>query len=356
MPTLLLWVRLNGSFADTRREIGKDRRLDVIYQMIKDALFRDNPPNPDFKPGQDPSLSQLHIYSSNRPEVHDIIRRMRKVFDEYDTRVMIGEIYLPYSELMLYYGPNNDEAHLPFNFQLILLPWKADIIRAVVSAYEAALPTSGWPNWVLGNHDNHRIATRLGREQARVANMLLLTLRGAPTCYYGDELAMVDVEIPAEMARDPQELGKPGLGLGRDPERTPMQWDSSPNAGFTVGQPWLPPAADYTRYSVAAERDDSTSMLTLVRQLLALRQASPALNVGGYTDIPSDAPDVFSFMREHEGERLLVVLNFSHEARIFRMCWEGPVQIDLSTVPGRSCQVDLANVALAPDEGMILRL
>src|SRR5438093_8179408 len=126
--------------------------------------------------------------------------------------------------------------------------------------------------------------------------MLLLSLRGTPTCYYGDELAMVDVEIPPEMVRDPHELGKPGLGLGRDPERTPMQWDNSPNAGFTSRRPWLPVAADYTRYNVAVERDDPASMLTLFRQLLALRRASPALSVGTYADAPSAAPNVFSFM------------------------------------------------------------
>ncbi|HEX9987882.1 MAG TPA: alpha-amylase family glycosyl hydrolase [Chloroflexia bacterium] len=332
-------------------------RVDVIYYLLKDELFRDNPPDPDFEPGQDEYRSQMQVYTFNHPEVHAIIRRMRKLFDEYDDRVMIGEIYLPQSELMLYYGHDNDEAHLPFNFQLILLPWNADIIRAAVSSYEATLPPQGWPNWVLGNHDNHRIATRVGRAQARVANMLLLTLRGTPTCYYGDELAMVDVEIPPDMVQDVQELGKPGLGLGRDPERTPMQWGSSPHAGFTMGQPWLPVAPDYKLYNVATERDDPNSMLTFVRQLLALRRSSPALSVGGYTDIPAEEPDIFSFMREHGGQRMLVVLNFSHDPCVFKMRSESAVaEIALSTVPGRSGQVDLANLTLAPDEGIIVRL
>jgi alpha-glucosidase len=330
-------------------------RVDVIYYMIKDELFRDNPPNPAYERGQDEYGSQMQLYTYNRPEVHGLIRRMRKVFDEFDERVMIGEIYLPYSELMLYYGPNRDEVHLPFNFHLIHLPWQADIIRPSVSAYEAALPETGWPNWVLGNHDNHRIATRIGREQARVANMLLLTLRGTPTSYYGDELAMVDVDVPPEMVHDPQELGKPGLGLGRDPERTPMQWDSSRNAGFTTETPWLPVAPDYTRYNVEVERDSPDLMLTLFRHLLALRRASPALSVGGYTDVPSDAPDVFTFMRTHGDEKMLIVLNFSHAARIFRM-GSGSARIALSTVPGRSGQVDMSNMTLAADEGVILRV
>src|SRR4051812_19163060 len=105
-------------------------RVDVIYYMIKDDQFRDNPPNPEFQPGDQPYSSQLHIYNYNRPEVHDIIRRMRTLFDEYEDRVIIGEIYLPYPELISYYGANEDEAHLPFNFHLIHLPWKADLVRA----------------------------------------------------------------------------------------------------------------------------------------------------------------------------------------------------------------------------------
>jgi alpha-glucosidase len=332
-------------------------RVDVIFYLIKDELLRDNPPNPDYRPGEDPGRSQIPVYSLNRPEVHAIIRRMRAVFDAYDDRVIIGEIYLPNDELMRYYGANNDETHLPFNFQLILLPWEADVVRAAVNSYEAALPPGGWPNWVLGNHDQHRLATRLGRAQARVANMLLLTLRGTPTCYYGDELAMVDVAIPPEMVHDPQERGKPGLNLGRDPERTPMQWDSSPQAGFTTGTPWLPVAPDYRQYNVAAERDDPASMLTLFRQLLALRRAIPALSVGSYTDVPTDTPDVFAFRREYDGARLLVALNFSHEPRILRLPGgAADAQIVLSTVPSRGGTVDPARLTLAPDEGLILRL
>lgn len=338
-------------------------RVDVIFYLIKDELFRNNPPNPNPKGSQDEYDLQTQVYTFNRPEVHSIIQRMRKVFDEYDERVMIGEIYLPYPELMRYYGSDINETHMPFNFELILQPWKAEAVRATVSKYEAALPERGWPNWVLGNHDQHRIATRIGREQARVATMLLLTLRGTPTYYYGDELAMVDVDVPPEMVHDPQELGKPGLGLGRDPERTPMQWDSSPHAGFTKGKPWLPVSPDYTSYNVETERGDPTSMLTLFRELLALRMSSPALSVGSYTEVPTDAPDVFSFIREGGGERMLVVLNFSHQPRVSRMLSGYPpgitsssAQIALSTVPGRNGGVELANVQLAPDEGLILRL
>ena len=123
--------------------------------------------------------------------------------------------------------------HLPFNFQLIELPWHARAIADAIDRYEALLPSYGWPNWVLGNHDNPRIASRIGAAQARVAAMLLLTLRGTPTLYYGDEIGMHNVPIPPDRVQDPFEKNVPGLGLGRDPARTPMQWSAAPNAGFT---------------------------------------------------------------------------------------------------------------------------
>src|SRR5213079_2805785 len=172
-------------------------------------------------------------------------------------RVLIGEIYLPLARLMPYYGEQLDEAHLPFNFQFVTLPtWEASAIRQVVEAYEAALPQGAWPNWVLGNHDQPRITSRVGREQARTAQMLLLTLRGTPTCYYGDELGMVNVPIPSELIHDPP--GKVHPEYSRDPERTPMQWDGSVHAGFCTPEaiPWLPVADDYQIYNVADEQHD----------------------------------------------------------------------------------------------------
>ncbi len=199
----------------------------------------------------------------------------------YGERVLIGEIYLPIARMVPYYGEQLDEAHLPFNFQFVTLPtWEARTIRQVVDAYEVALPQGAWPNWVLSNHDRPRIATRVGREQARIAQMLLLTLRGTPTCYYGDELGMQDVAIPPELMHDPR--GKEHPEHSRDPARTPMQWDSSPNAGFCPPevQPWLPVASDYQTYNVAVEQQDMHSFLALVRALLTLRRSSPALNVG----------------------------------------------------------------------------
>src|SRR5690606_37530446 len=163
-------------------------RVDVMWHMIKDDQFRNNPPNPDYSEDQSPYRRLLPAYSTDQPEVHDVVRKMRDLLDQYEQRLLIGEIYLPISKLVTYYGQDNQGAHLPFNFQLIVLPWKAKIIEAAISEYEGSLPPEGWPNWVLGNHDKHRIATRVGDRQARVAAMLLLTLKGTPTMYYGDEI------------------------------------------------------------------------------------------------------------------------------------------------------------------------
>ena len=182
----------------------------------------------------------LHVFSTDRPELLELVREFRDLADEYTDRVLIGELYLPIDRLVAYYGVEGRGLHLPFNFHLILTPWQARQVAALIGAYEAALPPGAWPNWVLGNHDRSRVATRVGADQARVAAMLLLTLRGTPTLYNGDEIGMHDVAIPPELEQDPEGLGHPGMNLSRDPERTPMQWDSSATAGFTTGDPWLP--------------------------------------------------------------------------------------------------------------------
>src|SRR5258708_5178878 len=153
-------------------------RVDVIWHLIKDDLFRDDPPNPDYRTSEPFNRSLLHVYSADRPEVHDIIRGLRQVIDEFPERLLIGEIYLPVERLAAYYGRDLSGAHLPFNFSLIDTPWSARAIAALIDRYEASLPNGAWPNWVLGNHDKPRLASRVGMEKARVAAILLLTLRG----------------------------------------------------------------------------------------------------------------------------------------------------------------------------------
>ncbi|HEX2090794.1 MAG TPA: alpha-amylase family glycosyl hydrolase, partial [Longimicrobiaceae bacterium] len=288
-------------------------RVDAVQQIAKDPLFRDNPPNPDYVPGpgSDPYDSLLRVYSCDRPEVHDRIARMRRVLAEYgEDRVLIGEIYNRVERLMAYYGHKEEGCHFPYNFQLITLPWEARTIDAAIRRYESLLPPGAWPNWVLGNHDRHRIATRAGPGQARVAAMLLLTLRGTPTLYYGDEIGMRDVEIPPERVRDPWERNLPGLG--RDPERTPLQWSAAPNAGFTTGEPWLPVADDFREVNVEAQRGDPGSLLRLYHRLIELRRAEPALHSGAWEPVDARG-DVLAYVRSGGGRRFLVALNLGRE-------------------------------------------
>ncbi|HEY3318335.1 MAG TPA: alpha-amylase family glycosyl hydrolase [Coriobacteriia bacterium] len=328
-------------------------RVDVLWHIVKDAEFRDDPPNPDYVPDDGPYNALAHVYSTDRPEVHDIVRRMREVLDgDADERLLIGEIYLPVERLIAYYGENCCGAQLPFNFQLIELPWNAERIKRAVDGYEALLPLGGWPNWVIGNHDHHRIVSRVGYAQARIAAMMLLTLRGTPTLYYGDEIGMTDVPIRHERIQDPYEKRVPGLGLGRDPERTPMQWDDSANAGFTAGTPWLPLADDSAVTNVEAQREEELSMLSLYRRLIELRRAEPALSVGPYTPLPG-AGDVFAYGRRDGPRRFLVALNLGHHDQVYPLApYEGVVI--LSTLLDREAEPVRGALALRPNEGVVI--
>lgn len=336
-------------------------RVDVIWLMMKDPLFRDEPANPNWN-GINPHDSLLHRYTANLPEVHGLIRKMRQVLDAYDDRMMVGEIYLPNEELAKYYGaPDAAECHLPFNFHLIHVHWDAASVRRLVDDYMASAPAHGWPNWVLGNHDQHRLATRVGEAQARVANMLLLTLRGTPTCYYGDEIGMTDVPIPPEMIQDPPAVNQPEIAhiVGRDPERTPMQWDASPNAGFAPAgvRTWLPVAADYPTRNVAIQAQDPTSMLSFFRALTALRQAEPALTIGAYRSVDVGVADVFAYERNHGDSRFLIALNFGGEPRRLDLSAVGErAEMVLSTEMTAPRPVALATLDLRPNEGVIVRV
>ncbi|UZH55110.1 glucohydrolase [Salinimicrobium tongyeongense] len=303
-------------------------RVDVMWHMIKDDQFRDDPPNPNYHENMNSYSRQIPAYSTDQDEVHEIVHKMRRVIDDYDERLLIGEIYLPISKLVRYYGEDNRGAHLPFNFQLLQLPWEAAKIKAAISEYEGALPEHGWPNWVLGNHDNSRIASRVGKEQAKIAAMLLLSLRGTPTIYYGDELGMEDVNIPEEKIQDPQALNEPGVGRSRDPERTPMQWNDALNGGFTTGDPWLPLMENYREINVKNQRGTKGSMLEFHKRLLELRAKEPALYIGKYTPVPSTG-NILAYLREFDADKFLMILNLGASEETFapKLQWRGTVKI-----------------------------
>ncbi|MBV9560988.1 MAG: DUF3459 domain-containing protein [Bradyrhizobium sp.] len=283
-------------------------RVDVIWHLIKDEGFRDNPPNPNFREGQPPHQALLPAYTTDQPEVQHVVAEMRSVLDAFRERVLIGEIYLPIARLVAYYGKDLLGAHLPFNFALLSAPWNARRIEAIIAEYEHALPPGAWPNWVLGNHDRPRVASRVGAEQARVAAMLLLTLRGTPTLYYGDEIGMHQVAIAPEQVRDPFEKNVPGLGVGRDGCRTPMQWSSAANAGFSTAQPWLPLPDDFVRENVLNLEADPASLLNLTKALIALRKRCPALVTGGYEPIAAQG-DLLIYRRRSGSSSVVVALN-----------------------------------------------
>jgi len=329
-------------------------RVDVIWHLIKDDRFRDNPTNPDWTPDMPPHHKVLPIYSADRPEVHEVVAEMRGILEEYGRdRLLIGEIYLPIARLITYYGRELRGAHLPFNFHLIETEWNARHLQRQIEEYEAALPEGGWPNWVLSNHDKPRIAARVGRQQARVAAMMLLTLRGTPTIYYGDEIGMTDVEIPPDRVEDPFERRVPGQGFGRDPQRTPMQWSGDPNAGFSSVSPWLPVAPDAARFNVETERGDPGSMLSLYRRLLALRRDSDALTIGRYTTVHASG-DVLAYMREAEDERYLVVLNLGPAPAEIMV--PGPCRIALATGSDRADEHLEEKLHLDGDEGVLIEM
>lgn len=339
-------------------------RMDAVICCVKHPDFPDNPPVAEGSQFTAFGLTQEPIYNWNWPQVHDVIRGFRKLFDAYDNRVMIGEtpIFDPV-ELAKYYGENLDEFHIPFNFITLLLPWDAATMKGAMQAYYAAIPRGATPNFVFGNHDFHRLATRFGSENHRSVGMLLLTLRGVPTMYYGDELGIEDVFIPPERRQDPAGIAQPELDIGRDPERTPMQWDASPNAGFAPEgvETWLPVADNYRQVNVEAQRKDPASTLGFYKALLRLRREMPALHRGDIAFVEGVPEDVIAYTRSADGQRVLVIVNFGRNAHMLDLSAvagyeSGPAELLLSTQFSQYERIELASLAVNPNESLLLRL
>ncbi len=335
-------------------------RVDVIHKMIKDVELRDNPlPDPaEVNPVQD-FFGQQHIYDQDRPEVHEIIRSWRRLMDGYGERMMVGEVYLFDAErIAAYYGSGEDELHLAFNFIFLWTPWDAAAFRARVDQVESTLPPGAQPTYVLSNHDAPRHRSRFddpvsGEARARLAALMLLTLRGTPFLYYGEEIGMHDVPVRADRICDP--VGKRMPGFGRDPERTPMQWTGGPGAGFTSStHAWLPLAEDYEQINVERQSKDPRSLLAHYRRLLWYRKHCPALTRGSYAPLDGP-PDTFVYLREDGAQRLLVALNFSDQQRIVPLPPPGVGAVALGTEPDRAGVV-ADGVTLGPVEGVVIEL
>ena len=310
-------------------------RVDAMRQVLKDTSLRDNPPAEGYEGSPEEYASLVPEFTTDLDEVQEVVAAIRAEIG--DAHLFMAEVTAPIERLVRYYGADGDGAHLPFNFHLIGVDWRPEAIAALVERYEAALPEDAWPNWVLGNHDQSRVATRAGEGQARVAAMLLLTLRGTPTLYYGDELGMVDVDVPADRVVDAD---------GRDPERSPMPWTGSPGRGFCADdvEPWLPlgdPALN-----VEAQEADPRSMLALHRRLLALRRSSPDLLEGAYSTVAAGG-GVLVYRR---GVGTVVALNLSSVAQTVAVSGEIVLTTDLD---GREGEVVEGSLVLRPGEGAI---
>jgi alpha-glucosidase len=333
-------------------------RLDAINWLFEDPQLRDNPLLPELRPGSATEHEQELKYNRDLPGTHDVLRRLRRLSDEYrGERVLIGEVWVPtMEELARYYGPAGDELQLPFNFFFTQVKGlSAAAFRAEVGKAERSL--EGRPTtWVLSNHDLVRAydryrARRHGDAIAKLLAAMLLTLRGSPFIYYGEEIGMVTTE-PRTLAEVRDPVGRrywPG-NKGRDGERTPMQWDGGPQAGFTTGTPWLPVPPSAATHNVAAESADPDSQLNFYKRLVKLRRRSPALLHGDYAPLGDD-PQVFAYRRSLPGETMVVALNMSaRPARVPRGC-RGPVV--LSSVEGRECLAG-GDLMLAPFEATVL--
>ena len=303
-------------------------RLDASSVYSKDRYFRDNPMKYGASDKNDYN-NYHHLYDKNLPENHQIIKEIRSVLDEYGDRVLIGETFIDNRlyDSVVFYGVNNDELHLPLTFEFPFSPWYPGYLQREVEKKEKTSPLGAWPTYFLDNHDIPRHLSRWiecslcvdSSEMAKAAATLLLTVRGTPILYYGQELGMVDnIHIPASKLQD-RAVVKSDTGETpppRDGSRTPMQWDDSHQAGFSFGkdvEPWLPVHPNYPKVNVKTALQDPDSILNFYRRLIRLRKQCEALRRGQWRTLIHYPHEHLAYLRETEDETVLVVINFAYE-------------------------------------------
>lgn len=328
-------------------------RVDASAVLAEDELLRDDPPDPQFDDSKPPPQRLKRVFTDDRPETMGYLEEMRQVIDEFDERMLCGEVQGKTERIGHFYGTERPRLHLPLNFALLDSPWNAHALQAEIDAYMNAVPENGWPVWVIGGHDKHRVASKIGQPQSRVLAMLLSTLKGTPFFFAGDEIGMEQVPIPADRIDDPFEKLVPGYELNRDPERAPFRWDGSEKGGFTTGEPWLPMGEDIARRNVDMQKNDERSLLQLYRRLIALRKAQPALTLGEQTPLRS-RNDVYAFKRVHASGEVLVAVNLASQPRKFHI--DGQGRLLLSTYLDGEDKEFNGSLLLRPDEGVIVRL
>jgi len=328
-------------------------RVDASAVLAEDKLLRDDPPNPEYDDGVPPPQRLQRIFTDDRPETMHYIEELRAVIDEFDNRLLCGEVQGKTDRIGHFYGEEHPRLHLPLNYALLDSAWDALSLQGHIDAYLNAIPQDAWPVWVVGGHDKKRIASKIGQLQCRVLAMLALTLRGTPFFFAGDEIGMEQIEIPADRIDDPFEKLVPGYELNRDPERTPMRWDSTRNGGFTSGEPWLPMGPDVASRNVAALQSDPHSLLVLYRRLIELRRRERALTEGKQVPLRS-LNDVLAFKRSTADEELIVALNTVHQPRRFGIPKGGTVV--LSTYLDHEEAPVSGALLLRADEGVIIKV
>lgn len=301
-------------------------RLDAVDTLFEDPNLTDNPVLPGTDKFGMPNTEEIH--NKKLPEVHEALRDLRKVADE-NNAVLIGETWTKdVSELKDYYGEHNNELQMPMDLMMTgFKKLSAPEYRSHINAVESA---GGWPVFVITNHDITRSYTRYadGAHNDDIAKMmaaLYLTLRGTAIMYYGEEIGMENNDPKRkEDVKDPEGRAGWPKEIGRDGERTPMQWNGSANAGFSKAKPWLPVPPSYKTHNVASEMKEENSILSFYRQLLALRHKEPAMLEGNYLPLNQDDPNVLTYIRKYKDEAILVMLNMSGS--------DQKVQFDLSSL------------------------
>jgi alpha-glucosidase len=283
-------------------------RLDVVDAYYKDDQLRDNPPAWGIRGYE----RQQHVYDRGRPELIETYAEIRRLLDSYGARLAVGEVMGDVEAAARYCQPGL--LPLAFNFDFSYRPWSPASFQEAILRYEEKLGAGGWPCYVLGNHDSSRLASRYGERwpeaRSKVAAAMLLTQRGTPFLYQGDEIGMRDGTLRRDEIQDPPGRRYWPIYPGRDPERTPIPWNGGPGAGFTVGKPWLPINRDYRQVNVEAEIDDPHSVLSYYRSLLALRKKSPALRTGAFRTLLRRPGQALAYLRTAPEQTMLVGLNF----------------------------------------------
>jgi alpha-glucosidase len=340
-------------------------RLDAINWLGKDLRWPNNP----LRFGLRGYTRQDHRYDRDQPAAHEIMQELRQLVSAYPDAVLIGEAAADTpGGPAAFYGHGGDELHLVFDFRLLKSPWRADRFRRFLSEYVPAIPKGGWPTIVFSNHDQPRHIDRYGKDgdalaRARAAALLLFTLPGTPFLYYGEELGMRNARLRYGELRDPYTKRFWPFRPGRDPARTPMQWDGSAQAGFSTGRPWLPLTPEYTRVNVEREIAEPDSLLHLYKQLIALRRASAALSCGDVSLLETNAADCLVYERSARSadgrtERMLIIVNFSGRQLDVNLPERvGQTRLLLST----SCYASQSGpmgkqMRLGPDEGRLIQL